>query len=81
MAVVDIAIWLLTGVIAGWLAGAINPGMPVGGRLAALATATAGALIGGAIAQRLAGMSAVGFLGAALVAVLLAMSIGVRLRR
>jgi uncharacterized membrane protein YeaQ/YmgE (transglycosylase-associated protein family) len=75
MQATDVAIWLLTGLIAGWLAGAVNPEAPRLGRLTVVGAGVAGALVGGSIVGSLA-MSAVAFLGAASAAVLTALLAG-----
>jgi uncharacterized membrane protein YeaQ/YmgE (transglycosylase-associated protein family) len=77
----DIAIWLLTGLVAGWLAGAVNAAAPRPGRLAVVGAGVAGGTVGGSIVFSLAATSAVAFLGAAGAAVATALAVGALLRR
>jgi hypothetical protein len=65
MVIDDVAIWLLVGLIAGGMAGAIELEMSRISRLAVLSAGAFGALLGGWIAGSLSGMSVVAFLGAA----------------
>lgn len=69
MATSDLALWLLAGISAGALAGAITPGAPLLARLATLAAGALGAVLGGWIAGGLSGISAIAFLGAVCISV------------
>jgi uncharacterized membrane protein YeaQ/YmgE (transglycosylase-associated protein family) len=77
----DVVIWLMAGLAAGWLAGAINPGMSLARRLVVMSAGATGGLLGGWAVGTITGTSAVGFLGAASIAVLAAMSSSVLPRR
>jgi hypothetical protein len=69
MGVLEVLSWLVAGLIAGGLVGAVKPDTSTGARLAILSTGVAGALGGGWGAGSLSGMSTVAFLGAVCVGV------------
>ena len=77
----DVTIWLLAGLIAGGLAGAIKLDTSLVGRLAVVSAGAIGALLGGWIAGSLSGTSEVAFLGAACLGVMAAVLSSVLLQR
>lgn len=81
MDTIDLLIWLLAGLSAGGLAGAIwSHPMPTA-RWAGLLAGVLGALAGGWLVDNLVGMSAVSFLGAVCAGVLCAVLTSVLARR
>jgi uncharacterized membrane protein YeaQ/YmgE (transglycosylase-associated protein family) len=78
---IDVLIWLLAGLSAGGLAGAIWPHAARTARCAALLAGVLGALAGGWMVDSLAGMSAISFLGAVCAGVLCALLSSVLVRR
>jgi uncharacterized membrane protein YeaQ/YmgE (transglycosylase-associated protein family) len=78
---IDLLIWLLAGLSAGGLAGAIWSHAARTARCATLLAGVLGAVAGGWIADSLVGMSAVSFLGAVCVGVLCAVLTSVLARR
>lgn len=77
----DLMIWLLAGLSAGVLTGAVWSGTSRAVRWADLQAGILGALAGGWIVDTLFGMSAYSFLGAVCAGVLCALLTGVLLRR
>jgi uncharacterized membrane protein YeaQ/YmgE (transglycosylase-associated protein family) len=78
---IDLMIWLLAGLIAGGLAGAIWSGTTRAVRWAALHTGVFGALAGGWIVDSLLGLSSLSFLGSVCLGVLCALLTSALLRR
>jgi uncharacterized membrane protein YeaQ/YmgE (transglycosylase-associated protein family) len=81
MDTIDPLIWLLAGLSAGGLAGAIWSHAMRTARWAGLLAGVLGALAGGWLADNLVGMSAVSFLAAVCAGVLCAVLISVLVRR
>ncbi|HVC80507.1 MAG TPA: hypothetical protein VNL35_08425 [Chloroflexota bacterium] len=81
MSTIDVLFWMVGGLVAGILTGALRPRSTVGERFALVATGLLGAGAGGAVVSRFTDLITVGFLAAVCAAVLSSTSLAYLLWR